>query len=146
MIFGQDRNQLRRMYIDAWRKHQAGPMSTGEGLTDLEQQIASVIQIHPEYHAVVADEQAALANDYTPEGGQSNPFLHMGMHLAIREQLGTNRPAGLRDAYQMLMTKLQDDHEVEHHIMECLGQALWEAQRAGREPDEQAYLQCVKRL
>jgi hypothetical protein len=134
------REQLRRMYAEAWRKHRAG-----EALEPLERQIAELVAEHPEYQLLLVDSEAALAAEFTPEGGQSNPFLHMGMHLAIREQAGTDRPAGFTEAYQKAVRKL-GAHEAEHAIMECLGAALWEAQRSGRAPDEQSYLECVKRL
>ena len=77
---------------------------------------------------------------------QSNPFLHMGMHIAIREQLSTQRPPGIEAAYKQLLERLGDLHAVEHHMMECLGQAMWEAQRQGTPPDESAYLECLRRL
>jgi hypothetical protein len=134
------RDQLRRMYSDAWRRHRAG-----EPLEPLEKRIAELVAEHPEYHALIEDPEAVLAAEFTPEGGQSNPFLHMGMHLAIREQAGTDRPTGFTEAYQRAVHKL-GAHEAEHAIMECLGTALWEAQRFGRAPDEQAYLECVRRL
>jgi hypothetical protein len=78
--------------------------------------------------------------------GETNPFLHMSMHIAIAEQLGTNRPAGIKDLYQQLVTKLGDAHTVEHHIMECLGQMMWEAQHNQAMPDEQQYLECLRKL
>ena len=88
MIFGQDRHELRKMYVDAWRKHLAGrPMSP------LEAQIADVIAEHPEYRDAITGDD--LDRDYTPEGGRANPFLHMGLHLGIREQVATDRPAGI---------------------------------------------------
>lgn len=139
MLFGNDRTALRRFYQEAWRKRRAN-----EALEPLERQVAEVVSEHPEYHALI-ESDAALAQDYTPEMGQSNPFLHMGMHLAIREQLGSDRPPGIAAAYRTLLLRLGDAHEVEHRMMECLGQALWEAQRAGRAPDEAAYLECLRR-
>lgn len=135
------REDLRRAYVEAWRKHREGlPMEP------LEAQIADVIALHPEYHATLQDPENALARDYTPEGGQSNPFLHMGLHLAVRDQIGTDRPSGIRALAQTLAHKLGDQHAAEHAIIECLAEALWEAQRAGRPPDEQAYLERIKRL
>jgi hypothetical protein len=139
MLFGNDRTALRRFYLEAWRK-----LRENQPLEPLERQIAEVVSEHPEYHALLEGEDA-LAQDYTPEMGQSNPFLHMGMHIAIREQLGGDRPVGIVTAYRALLLRLGDPHAVEHHMMECLGQALWEAQRAGRAPDEAAYLKCLNR-
>lgn len=141
ILYGQNREELRRVYCTAWDKHQKGlPLEA------LEQQLVAVIGLHPEYHALLADRDAALARDFTPEAGQTNPFLHMGMHLAIREQLATDRPAGITAAYAELMAHVQDTHEAEHRMMECLGEALWQAQRSGQTPDETRYLACLRKL
>lgn len=140
-MFGQDRNQLRQMYLDAWQKHQAGALAS-----PLEAMIAEIIAMHPEYHALLEKDAEALDKDFLPELGESNPFMHMGMHIAIREQLTTDRPAGIATAHKKLLLRLQDPHEVEHRIMECLGQSLWEAQRNNAAPDEAQYLMCVQKI
>lgn len=139
MIFGSDRSALRRKYRDAWRKR-----TRGDVLTALESQIATVVEQHPEYHDVVLSEQ--IDEDYSPERGATNPFLHMGMHLAIREQVGTNRPPGIAAIFNTLAASLQDPLEAEHRMMEALGETLWEAQRDGTAPDENAYLERLRRL
>lgn len=137
----QSRDQLRRTYIEAWRKHREGlPMEP------LEAQIADVVALHPEYQAALERPDDVVDRDYSPEGGQSNPFLHMGLHLAVRDQIGTDRPPGIRAAFEALAARLGTPHDAEHQIIECLAEALWEAQRAGRPPDEQAYLQRVQGL
>ncbi|QKT04939.1 DUF1841 family protein [Ectothiorhodospiraceae bacterium 2226] len=140
-MFGQDRDSLRRHFFQAWDKAR-----TGQPLEPLERLIAEVVGEHPEYHALLADEDAGLARDYTPEGGQSNPFLHMGMHIALREQMAAGQPPGVREAFQDLVRRTGDAHAAEHHAMECLGETLWTAQRTGTAPDERAYLACLKRL
>jgi hypothetical protein len=137
----QSRDELRRVYIDAWRKHRDGlPMEP------LEAQVADVIALHPEYQAALERPDHVVERDYSPEGGQSNPFLHMGLHLAVRDQIATNRPAGIRQAFDALAKRMGSAHDAEHRVIECLAEALWEAQRAGRPPDEQAYLERVKAL
>ena len=113
-------------------------------MSALEQQIAGVIADHPEYHAQMTGN--GIEQDFTPDGGQSNPFLHMGLHLAIRDQVKTNRPAGIRDTYQSLAVKLGDAHAAEHQMLECLAESLWQAQRDGVMPDELAYLQKINTL
>jgi uncharacterized protein DUF1841 len=140
-MFGQDRNQLRQMYFDAWQKHQSGTL-----LSPLEAMIAEIIAMHPEYHALLKKNADALDKDFLPELGESNPFMHMGMHIAIREQLGTDRPAGITTAHKKLLLRMQDPHEVEHQMMECLGHSLWQAQRNNTAPDENQYLLCVLKL
>ena len=139
MIFSQDRNELRKMYVDTWTKHVAG-----RPLSPLEVQIAAVIAEHPEYHDALAGDD--LGRDYTPEDGRSNPFLHMGLHLGIREQVATDRPAGIAGIYRELSVRDGDPHAAEHRMIECLAETLWEAQSAGRAPDERLYLECLRRL
>ncbi len=136
----QGRDGLRRMYVEAWRKHRES-----RPLEPLEDQIVRVLEQHPEYHAAVTDENA-VARDFTPEGGQTNPFLHMGLHLAIREQVATNRPSGIAEVHRRLCERTGDVHAAEHRMIECLGEALWRAQRSGLPPDETAYLEALRRL
>ena len=139
--FIQDRDSSRRFFIEVWQKHQAG-----QYLQPLEELIAGVIQEHPEYRKYMQEDEALLDLDFAPETGQINPFLHMGMHIAIREQVASNRPAGITDIYQQLAKSATSVHDLEHRIMECLGEALWRAQRDNTLPDETAYLECLKKL
>lgn len=139
MIFGQDRNELRKMYADAWHKHcEKLPLSP------LEAQIADVVEWHPEYHGDVTSEE--LDRDYLPDGGQTNPFLHMGLHLGIREQLSTDRPAGIVEVHKTLLARIGDPHVAEHHMIECLAETLWEAQNSNAAPDERKYLRRLQGL
>jgi hypothetical protein len=137
----QDRSGLRRLYVEAWRKHRAG-----RPLEPLEHQIVTVIEQHPEYHALLEDEAEALGRDFTPEAGQSNPFLHMGLHLAIREQAATDRPAGIAAIRTHLAERLADPHEAEHRMLERLAEALWLSQRSGQPPDEDAYVESLRQM
>ena len=139
MIFGQNRDELRQMYADAWSKHcERKPMSP------LETQIADVVALHPEYHDDVTGDD--LAKDYSPESGKSNPFLHMGLHLGIREQVATNRPPGIAKIYETVAARSGDAHAAEHQMIECLAETLWEAQRDNRPPDEARYLERLQQL
>ncbi|MCW9089087.1 MAG: DUF1841 family protein [Gammaproteobacteria bacterium] len=141
MLFGQNRDQLRRFYIESWRKQrEKAPMSP------LEAQIAEVVALHPEYYALLEDEERAIDQEFSAESGQGNPFMHMGMHLGLREQLSTDRPAGIKAVHDALERKIGDTHETEHRMMECLGQVMWDAQQSGTPPDEQNYLECLRRL
>lgn len=139
-MFGQDREQLRRFFVDCWQKRLAG-----RPLQALEQLVAQIVEQHPEYHAHIQGEDG-LQRDFTPEDGETNPWLHMGMHVSLGEQLGADRPPGIRALYRQIAARHGDPHAAEHAMMECLGLVLWEAQRAGRPPDEEAYLDCLKRL
>jgi hypothetical protein len=140
-MFSQDRDSMRLFFLQAWRKARSG-----EPLEPLESRIAEVVREHPEYHTTLAAPEAALGRDYLPEDGETNPFLHLSLHIAILEQVGTDRPAGVRGLYQRLVTTAGDSHEAEHRIMDCLARFLWESQRTGLPPDERAYVECLERL
>ncbi len=136
----ESREEIRQIYLHVW-----GKMQRGEILEPMESLIADIIAAHPEYHEVFDGGDTLLNAEYTPEQGVSNPFLHLGMHIALREQAATDRPPGIRAIYRRLVGA-RGQLEAEHAMMECLGEALWSAQRNGREPDETAYLECLKKL
>lgn len=140
MLFSNNREDLRRQFVEAWRKAREG-----KPVTALEDQIASVVAEHPEYHALLERGEDIVGREWTPEQGETNPFLHLGMHIAIREQLSTDRPPGIRKAHQQLVAVLGEAHAAEHEMLECLGATLWEAQRYGQMPNEIAYLECVRK-
>jgi hypothetical protein len=140
MFAGAGRDELRRRYINAWQRRREGLP-----LEPLDAQIADVIAVHPEYHAMLEAPDAAQQS-FTVEEGRTNPFLHMGLHLAIREQVGTRRPAGIEAVHLRLSRRLGDVAEAEHRMIEVLAETLWEAQRAGTAPDEQRYLERLRKL
>jgi hypothetical protein len=140
MIYTTERDRLRQFYVDTWQKAR-----NNEPLDAMETLVARVIEMHPEYHAMLTNSKH-LGNNYFPEMGETNPFLHMGMHLGLQEQVSMDRPAGIQDVYKKLGERLRDVHETEHAMMECLAEAMWQAQRNQTEPDEQAYLKCLQTL
>ena len=139
-MFGNDRRKLRQVFTDAWDKHRSGAP-----LAAMQQTILGVIGQHPEYQSLLSDPDS-LDRDWSIDHGETNPFLHMSMHLGLIEQIQTDRPAGIRSLYQQLGMALGDRHQADHRMMECLGAALWQAQRAGTAPDEHGYLDCLKKL
>ena len=139
MFHDMGREGLRALYMEAWRRHREGLP-----LEPLHAQIVSVVELHPEYHALLESGPDALERDYTPDGGATNPFLHLGLHLAVREQVGTDRPAGIRELHAMLTRRLGDRHAAEHRMIERLAEALWQSQRSGQPPDEAEYLAALK--
>ena len=140
LFAGMSREQLRSHYVDAWRKARSNvPLIPMEAL------ICAVIDLHPEYQTMLADEERAQG--YQPDAAQAaqNPFLHMGLHLAIREQICIDRPPGIRDLAQRLAARY-GEHQWEHSLMQALGETLWDAQRGGTAPDESLYLERARKL
>ena len=121
-MFGS-RDDIRKVYFDVWQKLKDNNLV----LEPMETIVADVIKLHPEYHNML-DDTASLEKDYTPDGGKTNPFLHMGMHIAIREQISNNRPIGIKSLY-MKRCKTHKMHDIEHNMMECLAETMWNAQR-----------------
>jgi len=141
LFSGESRTQMRQRYLEAWRRFGAGAP-----LEPLQAQLAALIAEHPEYIGWLESGEDALAVEFPPEGGRENPFLHMGLHLAIREQVATDRPAGIASVHQELTRRHGAAHAAEHTMMEILAETLWDAQRSGRAPDQQAYLERLRRL
>lgn len=140
-MFVQDRNEARDVFFLVWGKHK-----NKLPLEPIEAIISDVIQEHPEYHYYLDDKENFSNSDFKPEQNQTNPFLHMGMHIALKEQVSSNRPNGISQVFKQLMTKSLSVHDAEHKMMECLGQSLWEAQRNNTMPDENNYLECLRRI
>ncbi len=137
-MFNPSRDQARQFLIEAWQKRRnAAPA------TPLEVLAADLVQQHPEYHAAL-EAPDALGREWTPEQGESNPFLHLSLHLAIEEQLSIDQPPGIRAAFEQLQSRT-DRHEAQHAVLDCLGETIWRAQRDRTGPDGAAYLDCIRR-
>lgn len=137
----QNRDSSRLFFIEVWRKYHAGII-----LEPLESLVAGVIIQHPEYHELLENRAAALETDFDPDAGETNPFLHMGLHITLQEQYAADRPRGIRELYQIGLEHMGDAHILEHRMMECLGEVLWRAQRDQVMPDEQDYLERIRRM
>lgn len=139
MLFSQDRSELRRFYLEAWRKARAGlPMAP------MEQMVAEVVAEHPEYQPLLESGEQILGHEYQPAQGKTNPFLHMALHIALREQATTDRPSGVNRIHSALSRHFGRRIEAEHRMMDCLAETLWSAQRYNALPDEAAYMICLE--
>lgn len=139
-VFQPTRDETRAFFFETWRKHRAGDL-----LEPLEALAAEIVAAHPEYHAVLADPERYRDRDWTPEGGEANPFLHLGMHLAIAEQVSIDQPPGIRSRYETLCARLGAPMPAQHAIMECLAEMIWQSQRHGLPFDSARYLECIDR-
>lgn len=139
-MFQPSQNDVRRFFCAAYARQRDGlPMAPMDAIA------ARWIAEHPEYHADLADEAAALAAAYTVEEGRTNPFLHLSMHLSIEEQCSIDQPTGIRQAVELLAARRGSMHQAHHEVMECLGEMIWASQRSGMPPDGHAYLDAVRR-
>lgn len=139
-MFTPSQADVRRFFCAVYAKTRAG-----QPLDALETLASQWIAEHPEYHADFADSDGALSKMYDVENGTVNPFLHLSMHLSISEQCSIDQPRGIRQAVELLTAKQDSLHDAHHSTMDCLGEMVWESQRAGRPPDGASYIDCVQR-
>ncbi|MCL4471701.1 MAG: DUF1841 family protein [Gammaproteobacteria bacterium] len=139
-MFSPSRDQARRFFFDSWRKYREQ-----QPLSGLESIALELMQQHPEYHALFDCPERYAGRDYLPEMGETNPFLHLSLHLAIREQQPIDQPHGIAAHYRRLLEKTGNAHDAEHLIMDCLGEMIWQAQRRGTAPDAAIYFECLEK-
>jgi hypothetical protein len=139
-MFNPSRDQARRFLAEAWRKRRQGLPAT-----PLEVLAADITAMHREYHELLESGDEALSRDWSPEQGETNPFLHLSLHLAIEEQLSIDQPPGIRGLFEQLLAGTGDHHAAAHVVLDCLGETLWRAGRDGTAPDGEAYLDCLRR-
>jgi hypothetical protein len=141
-MFNPSRDDARNFLYDSWHKHLDGAV-----LTPLEDMVAQLIIKHPEYHELLNNPGHQLKDkDYTPENGESNPFLHLMMHLTMQEQISIDQPPGIRAHFHRLTARYQSEHDALHKMMECLREMLWQAQRNGTGPDVDIYFACLEKI
>ena len=139
-MFNPSRAEVRDFFFETWRKHHAR-----EIMTALETQALDWVLEHPEYHPLLDAPDKYRERDYLPEFGETNPFLHLSLHLSVAEQISIDQPPGIKAQFQRLSVKRGNLHDAAHDILECLGETVWRAQRDGTGPDGVAYIECVKR-
>lgn len=137
-MFNPSRADARRMFFEAWRKHRERLPLAG-----LETLVVDVMLQHAEYHAMLDDPEHYMDRDFSPESGDTNPFLHMSLHLAIEEQLSIDQPPGIKSRYQRILNRCGSPHDAQHIVMECLAEMIWQSQRNNTPPDGVAYLECL---
>ncbi|MGH6626474.1 MAG: DUF1841 family protein, partial [Burkholderiaceae bacterium] len=114
-MFTPSQADVRRFFCAVYAKARSG-----QPLEAIEIIASQWIDEHPEYHAELADGEAALQKMYDVEAGQTNPFLHLSMHLSISEQCSIDQPRGIRQAVELLAARRDSLHEAHHETMECL--------------------------
>jgi len=140
VLFNPSRDEARLFLFESWRKRR-----TGELLSPLEDLAAQLIAKHPEYHGVLENPDSNQEKDFLPEQGETNPFLHLMMHLTIEEQISIDQPPGIRMHFARLSNMFGSEHVAQHRMMECLGEMIWQSQRGGTQPDAAVYLECLEK-
>jgi Domain of unknown function (DUF1841) len=138
-LFNPSRDEVREFFFFTWSQFKAQKL-----LTDLEKIALGVVHMHPEYHTILGAPEQYKQQEYFPEFGETNPFLHMSLHLSILEQISINQPTGITGIYDQLKLKYQNEHDVQHDILDCLAEAIWQAQRNNTALDANFYVQLLQ--
>lgn len=139
-MFNPTRDQVRDFFFETWRKYRAGAPLEG-----LETVALQVLLLHPEYHKLLEDRERSAAREYFPEAGETNPFLHLSLHLALEEQLSIDQPPGVAQRFGDLLAKSGDRHDALHEAIDCLGEMVWRSQKDKAPPDAGLYLECLEK-
>ena len=136
-MFSQDRQKQRKFLANSWQKY-----TSNKPLEPLEKQLVSIIASHPEYQDLIGN----IKSEYSPEQDEVNPFLHINLHLALRDQLTLNQPKGIKVVHQKLISNYKDSHKVEHLMMECIEEMIYISQKNNTTMDQERYLECITSL
>jgi hypothetical protein len=136
-VFTSDRSKQRQYLKQAWEKY-----TRQDQLEPLELQLAKIVEKHPEYHDLIKN----LDSEYFPEQGNTNPFLHINLHLTLQDQLTMDQPKGIRGIHNRLLVKIKDEHEVEHMMMEHIAEMIFNAQKNNTAFDLDGYINALKEL
>ena len=113
----------------------------------LAQKALRIIEAHPEYQTYLEHIEDYLDKNWTPEQGETNPFLHLSLHLSIQEQVGIDQPFGIRAIHQKLVGMHNDNWmKAEDEMMEALVETIWQAQRHNQGLDVNAYMTRLRKL
>ncbi|ROH88520.1 DUF1841 family protein [Pseudomethylobacillus aquaticus] len=139
-LFNPSRDQVRQFFFDAWTRFRAQ-----QALSNIEALAVSIMQAHPEYHGVLDQPERYLQQAYFPEMGETNPFLHMSLHLSVLEQISIDQPPSIAAAYAALLEQEGDAQAAQHALMDCLAEVVWQAQRNQQPLDALAYIASLRR-
>lgn len=141
-MYDVNTHDVRRFFAYVWQNRFA-PLQ----LDGLQQKALRILETHTEYAHYLDNIEDYLDYEWLPENGQSNPFLHMSLHLSIQEQSAIDQPPGIRAIHEQLIAHHRGDWvEAEHEMMEALAETIWEAQRYNRGLDVNNYMTRLRKL
>ena len=138
-MFDVNTTDVRQFFAAAW-KNRFAPLDANQ------ERAVRIIQAHPEYHRYLDKIERWLDYTWQPEQGETNPFLHMSLHLSIQEQVAIDQPQGIAEIHQKLSQQLGDWALAENQMMDALVEMIWQAQRYGTGFDVNAYITQLRRL
>ena len=141
-MYDVNTHDVRRYFGHVWQ-NRLNPLQ----LDALQQKALRIIEAHPEYQTYLEHIEDYLDKNWTPEQGETNPFLHLSLHLSIQEQVGIDQPFGIRAIHQKLVGMHNDNWvKAEDEMMDALVETIWQAQRHNQGLDVNAYMTRLRKL
>lgn len=139
-MFDMTAQDVRRFFADVW-KNRDNP-----NLGAMERKVLGILLSHPEYAPYLERVEDYLDADWPLDGGKTNPFLHLSLHLSVQEQADIDQPRGVRAIYERLIEQTGSRLEAEHMMMGPLAEMVWQAQRHGGRLDVNDYVTNLRKL
>ena len=141
-MYDVNTTDVRRFFGHVWQLRQQPHL-----LDALQQKALRIMEAHPEYAHYLNHIERYLDHNWTPEQGETNPFLHLSLHLSIQEQVGIDQPFGIRAIHQKLVGMHNDNWvKAEDEMMDALVETIWQAQRHNQGLDVNAYMTRLRKL
>lgn len=108
----------------------AGERAGGSDIAEVDQRIAQVMDMHPEFNATWEMGDMAM---YPQEidGKVINPFVHTVWHVMVDKQIHDESPEFVAEAYTRLMEEGLDSHEALHAIIGIYAEIYYSNFRKG---------------
>ena len=141
-MYDVNTTDVRRFFGHVWQLRQQPHL-----LDALQHKALRIMEAHPEYAHYLNHIERYLDHNWTPEQGETNPFLHLSLHLSIQEQVGIDQPFGIRAIHQKLVGMHNDNWvKAEDEMMDALVETIWQAQRHNQGLDVNAYMTRLRKL
>ncbi len=108
----------------------AGERAGGGDIAEVDQRIAEVMNMHPEFDATWEMGDMAI---YPQEidGKVINPFVHTVWHVMVDKQIQDESPEFVAETYNRLMKEGLDSHEALHAIIGIYAEIYYSNFRKG---------------
>lgn len=142
VMYDVNTDDVRLFFADVWRKRQQPLL-----LNALQQKALRIIAAHTEYAPYLENVEHFLNRTWRPEEGETNPFLHLSLHLSVQEQVAIDQPFGITAIHQSLCEQYAGDWvKAEHDMIEALAETIWQAQCYGQGLDVNVYMTRLRSL
>lgn len=107
--------QKRMMRQNMHRIWQVAQSRNLDGLTDDEKEIAWIMLEHEEFNDDFRNAEELADYEYNPDS-EVNPFMHIGIHIAVENQLKQKEPLEVCEFYNAAKERGVSHHEIIHRL------------------------------